>query len=356
MAIPIPERIKRYQTWLKREPADRPLIGLIWEPDIPPHPDLITLSVDDQEVIPERIDPAAVLPLIEKWHRRDAQLTCDTIHCFCPAFGMPWMEAMAGCRVTSHPGSLWAEPALSSYQNRDPIQFDPENPWLRKLIEFTRILVENSNGRYPVALPQMRGPLDVLAALRSPEQMCIDILQQPREVKLILNEITDLWIAVNRTILDQIPLFFNGTLSRMKAWMPGKTITPQNDVSSLISAAAYRELAMACDTKIISSFPYHCYHLHATEYTHIATLLNLGPLTALQVTLEHTLGGPSLDIMMPLLRDILERKPLLLCALDIESADHCIRELPAAGLAVTIGLQGGDFDRVFDEWLSSRCS
>lgn len=355
MSILIQDRIMRYKSWLKREQVERPLVGLIWEPDIPTHPDLIDLSNNNQEITPDQIKPVSVLPLIEKWYQRDAELHSDVIQCFCPAFGIPWMEAIAGCKIVSHPGTLWAEPFLSSYHDRAPIKFNSDNPWLCKLLEFTDTLINFSNGRFPVALPQMRGPLDIVAAIRSQEMMCIDMLEQPEEVSKILNELTELWIDVNEYVLNQIPSFFGGYMSRMKAWMPGKTITPQNDVSSLISPRLYRELIAAYDHRIVSSFPYHCYHLHAAGYNHFHTILNLDQLTAMQVTLEHTLGGPSLESIMPVLYDILKKKPLFLCALDTETADLCIRELPSEGLAVTIGLQGDDFDRGFDEWVERYC-
>ena len=34
MAVMIDERIARYETWRLRQPADRPLIGVLWEPDV----------------------------------------------------------------------------------------------------------------------------------------------------------------------------------------------------------------------------------------------------------------------------------------------------------------------------------
>ena len=139
MSKSISTRIARYKAWLARQPMDRPLFGLCWEPDISPFPAFIERVGVGCEISPDQIHPEEVVPAIERWYQRDTQLAADTFQRFCPAFGIPWVEAIAGCRVILHPGSLWAEPILESYSGRPPIQLDPDNPWMRKLIEFTKV-------------------------------------------------------------------------------------------------------------------------------------------------------------------------------------------------------------------------
>jgi hypothetical protein len=58
----------------------------------------------------------------------------------------------------------------------------PANPWLAKLLEFTEGLAALSAGRFPVALALMRGPLDLLSALRGPERMVFDLFDEPQAV------------------------------------------------------------------------------------------------------------------------------------------------------------------------------
>ena len=91
----------------------------------------------------------------------------------------------------------------------------------------------------------MRGPLDVLAAMRTPQQMCLDLIEQPEEVRGLLGELTELWIAVGRAVLEVIPPFHGGYLGRMGMWAPGPAITPQNDVSTLLSPQTYGEFGSA---------------------------------------------------------------------------------------------------------------
>jgi len=355
MPQPILDRIARYRAWLQREPVQRPLIGLLWEADIPGLPEFEAAMGEGRIVSPGDIDPAMFLPYIERWHQRESQWVTDVIQSWAPAFSIPWVEAIAGCPVVCRPGSLWAEPCLDSLEHREPIRFDPGNPWLRKLLEFTRAMVQASNGRFPVALPQMRGPLDALAALRGAEQMSFDLLERPNEVRRILDELTTLWIEIARACLAEIPPFHGGYVTRVKMWAPGPAITPQNDISTLISPAMYREFALPCDQRIMATFPYSSFHLHGSAQHQIDGLLTLDNLTALEVHLEHTVGGPPLAVMLDAARRILAKKPLLLTALDLDTAELCISELPPTGLCVLVLVNDPEPSPDYDAWLAEHC-
>ncbi len=355
MALPIEERISRYDAWLQRRPVDRPMIGLIWEPDIPPLPEFLERIGTGSVLRPDQIGPEIFLDCVEAWHRQDTQLTSDVIQRFTPAFGIPWVEAIAGCPVMANPGSLWAEPCLDSYADRAEIRFDPDHPWVSTLVAFTRAMVAQADGRFPIAVPQMRGPLDTLAAMRTPEQMCIDLLERPEEVSTILGELADLWIRIGQAALDVIPPFHGGYMGRMGTWAPGPAITPQNDVSTLVSPEMYEQLVLPCDRKIVAHFPYTEFHVHSSEHHQVDNLLTLEALTSIEFTLEHTLGGPPLATTLPVARHILDNKPLILATLDIETAETCLQELPAEGLCLTIALNDPEIPSEIVRWLEAHC-
>lgn len=348
-------RLQKYQAWRTRQPVDRPMIGLLWEPDIPPLPAFIDKIGVGNEILPDHIELEMFLPFIESWHQIDAGLPSDVIQPFTPAFGIPWVEAIAGCQVVAYPGSLWAEPIVGEDIYQMDFNFDPQNPWLKMLLGFTMAVVHLADGRFPVALPQMRGPLDLLAAMRTPSQMCLDVIESPEEVFQTLGRLTDLWISIAKAVLEAIPPFHGGYSTRMKMWAPGKAVTPQNDVSTLISPRMYRSLVSPWDEKIFHSFPYHSFHMHATEYRQIPNLLSCQRLTAIQLTLEHTLGGPSLELMLQEARRILTEKPLILVPLDLESAQVCLDELPSAGLAVMVGINSPEIQGDYLHWLEEHC-
>ena len=355
MAQTIQERLARYNAWRRRQPVPRPMLGLIWEPDIPPLPGFIECLRPGTECLPDQIEPEWFLPYVEQWHHQAGALPGDVIQRFVPAFGFPWIEAIAGCSVAVHPGSLWAGPCVTNYAGRPAIRFDPENPWLHKLIELTRAMVELSDSRFPVAAPQMRGPLDTLAAMRTPEQMCFDLVERPSDVDRFLGELAELWVRVGEAILNSIPSFHGGHSARMGMWAPGPAITLQNDISTLVSPKMYRDRVLPWDRKIVSQFDYTEFHMHGTEHHQIDNLLKLDGLTAIELTMEHTIGGPSLDEMLHAARRILNAKPLLLVALDLESAQRCMKELPSTGLCILLAVSSREIPPEYCSWLHEQC-
>jgi hypothetical protein len=352
--ISLEARTARYRAWLRREPVARPLVGLLWEPDIPPLPEFLAGVGRGAEVRPQDFEPAIFLPYIERCHEIEQQIDHQAITAYSPAFGMPWVEAIAGCRVVAQPGSLWAEPLFENYADRPHFHFSLDNPWMSCLLEFTRAMLKASDGRYPVALPQMRGPLDTLAAMRTPAQLCLDVVDTPDQVLLALTELTELWIKIASAVLREIPPFYGGWCSRMKMWAPGPAVTPQNDVSTLFSPATYRRLAFGFDQQIFAAFPYQSFHMHSTEYRHIRTLLESEKLITIELTLDHEMGGPPFEVLMDEASQILAKKPLLLAALDTKTADQCIKWLPPAGLAVLVAANTPDLPIELKDWLKNH--
>lgn len=357
MIAPIEKRIERYHAWRQREVVDRPLIGLSWEPDVYLLPELLDESAYGKQVTADQIHPEAVLPYLEGAYRQGCELETDLIQPFLAGFGIPWVEAIAGCPIIADPGSLWAASFLESFADRPPIHFDLDNPWLRKLLEFTRVLVQFADGRFPISLPLTRGPLDVLGSMRGANVMCLDFADYPDEAAALLDELTDLWIGINQAAVRLIPPFHGGYVSRLKMWAPGPAVTPQNDISSAVSPATYAQFALPCDRRIVDSFPYHSFHMHATEHHQMDNLVTLEKLTAIQTFLDIGQGGLKLETMFADVRRVLASKPVLLGAMDIPMAERCLQELPSAGLCLMLTTKSrGPIPEEHKAWLRQHCT
>ena len=356
MPTKLADRIHRNEAWISRDAVDRPMIGLEWEPDIRPLPQFLEMMGNGSQISPEQVQLELFLPHVEADFQRDSQLCTDIIQPFAPGFGIPWVEAIAGCPVVAGTNSVWTRPVLDSYDDRPPITFDPENPWLLKLLEFTRALVDLSDGRFPVAHPPLHRPLYALAGMVGEQRLCIDLIENPDAVKKAMCELADLWIRVAGAVLEIIPPFHGGYSTWMKLYAPGKAVNLQNEFAPLISSRMYEEFAHPLDDEPAAFFPYQSFHLHGSAAHQIEALLRLDGLTMIQLPLEHHVGGPSLEVMLPIARRILEKKALLLVPPDVETAEICLRELPAAGLCVAVMVVPRELGHEYDEWLGAHCT
>lgn len=356
MVISLEDRINHYQAWLNMAQVKRPLFGLLWEVAIRPLPEFTEFVGQGHEIEPDQVQPELFFPFIESWFRRDALLSSDIIQSFSPAFGILWAEAILGCSLVTGQGSIWSKPFLESYEDWIPVYLSSDNPWLDKLLEFTKALVDLSDGRFPVSLPPIHSPLDMLGSIRGGERMLLDLFEQPSAVKRTLSDLTQLYMSIVERCLDIIPPFCGGYTTRMRMWAPGRAIVPQNEYAPMISTKMYETFALEIDRSITEHFPYHSFHLHGTGQHQIDALLSLEGLTAIQLTLEHHMGGPSLEAMLPLARNILQKKPLLLAVPDLDTAEICIQELPWQGLLILIMEDSYTLDEKYDEWLEAHCT
>lgn len=354
MSIPIYERIRRYQAWLQKSWVERPLFGLLWEADIRPLPELIAFVGQGNPISPEQVQPELFLPYIENWFQRDARLNSDILQSFSPAFGFQWAEAILGCPLIAGQDSIWAAPILRSYADWTSISLEPDNPWFCKLLEFTQAMVDFAAGRFPVALPPIHSPLDLLGAMRGDQQMLLDLVDQHEAVQKILADLTQVYFSIIESLLDIIPPFAGGYTTRLRMWAPGKAITPQNEYASMISTSMYRKFALPIDRMITEHFPYHSFHLHGSAQHQINNLLTLEKLTSIQVTLEHNVGGPSLEVMLPQIRNILKLKPVICVVPDIATAEVCSIELPSEGLMILLMEGLPEPDEKYDSWLEAK--
>jgi hypothetical protein len=55
-------------------------------------------------------------------------------------------------------------------------------------------------------------------------------------------------------------------------------------------------------------------------------------------------------------RRILETKPVILAALDVETAERCVNELPAVGLCVTLATNSAEIPEEYVRWITAHCA
>jgi hypothetical protein len=334
--------LKRHAAFWVRGEVDMPLMGTGANRLYFPLRALRTvLSIEEGLVTPDMIEVGPFLDHIDEQFSSEGLLLGDLFWSAYPSAAIPWMEAILGCpiRISKDSDSLWSEPILTHWDQMADVRFSPENEWLSKLLELTDALVENSKGRHPVSQTLMRGPSDMMAALRGTERLCFDFYDYPDEVGRLAEICTNIWIEVNKMVLDLIPDFHGGCCSGlMQVWAPGQSIVFQEDASIFLSPSMYRKFLLPCDRRIAEGFEYSMIHLHSAALHVVDELLEVGPLAAIQVAFDPS--GPSIEQLMPVFARIMERKPLVILGVMGDLApgniDQIINSLPAEGLCLLI--------------------
>ncbi len=287
---------------------------------------------------PGMLKVSEFLPDYEGMFQEAEELGQDAFWTGEPYTGIPWMEAILGCPILAGRESFTSKPWLSSpAEALDRVRFDPQNAWLGKYLEFTRALVAQSRGRYPVGMPIMRGPTDILGALLGHAEMVLALMEtDPKEMRELIERVTQAFLSVIEAQRCLAPPFYGGwALGFYHVWTPGSAIWFQDDLSAILSPKLYRQFFLDSARLILSGHDHTAFHLHPNSFFILDELLTLENLRVIQVNKD--VSGPGVREMLPVLAKIMETRGLILWGdLTIEDLELLKQNLPCRGLALNV--------------------
>jgi hypothetical protein len=245
------------------------------------------------------------------------------------------------------PTSFWAEPCLPDLASWPWEQSVLENPWTRKLLELIQRLIEHSQGRYQVSPTLMRGPTDILAAMRGATPFALDFVDTPELVRPALHQCARIWREAAQAQLDLIPPSSGGYIALewvLRTWAPDKLIWLQEDAMALLSPKLYRDFVLPIDMELSSLFPCVAFHMHSTALWAIDELVQVPGINVLELNMEDAVcDEPGTFTGW---HKIQEHKPLVMwrtydAGLPAFLA-RVFREFPARGLVIQVTVHNAE--------------
>jgi len=180
-------------------------------------------------------------------------------------------------------GTSWSDPILHDWKDADRIQLDWNSPYLAKLLQMTDALLEISQGRFIVGMPDWHPGADCIAAFRDPQNLAIDLITNKHDVISMLNRITSDYFKI-------YDLFYHKLRDAgmpITSWTPlvseGKYYIPSNDFSIMISKPMYDEVFLPGIIDECRFLDRSIYHLDGPgALRHLDSILAIPELNALQ--------------------------------------------------------------------------
>ena len=173
----------------------RPLCGFLWEPDVKTVRSIVERVGIGNQLKPEDILVEDLWAHVEEVLELNSGWSSDFPQAISACLGVPWLEAMIGCPIMVGQDTIWAEPSARDYDHLLELRIEPDNRWLKRLFVLHKELARLADQHFfPVCLPLMRGPLDLLSAIRGPAQLCLDLYDRPRQVKEAVGRLSQLWL------------------------------------------------------------------------------------------------------------------------------------------------------------------
>lgn len=334
------ETLARHKAFWNSEETDRPLLGINVGFFIGQRFPRVMAKMKEGPVVPEDIPVEEYLADCDEMYELHRGLG-DYPFVGAPFVGIPWLEAIAGCPIMASKTGFWAEPCVTDWKAHRWDDSFIENPWARKLLELMKALIEHSGGRYQAAPTLMRGPADVLSAMRGAADLAIDLMDDPDAVLPSVRKAARLWREVGAAQLALIPDSAAGYIAgdaALRTWAPERVLWLQEDAMSTLSPFLYRNLFLRVDDELSAAFPCIAYHLHGSALWAIDDLVGLPGVDVIELNLEAAFCD--LEGTFEGWKRIQARRPAIMWRVyedDFEEwLGRVLSEFPAKGLSVQI--------------------
>jgi hypothetical protein len=252
-----------------------------------------------------------------------------------PNFGAGILAGCLGSPVHFVNETTWFYPVDAPDLCSIPTSVNPNNAWYRRMLEITHLAVERWGDQVCIGIADLGGNLDILASLRSSQQLLVDLVDQPQQVERLAQSLTAVWLEVFDELSDLTAAAHNGFCGWGPLWMPAKGYMLQSDLSYMISPRMFKRFVVPDLEACCAHMDFGFYHLDgAGEIRHLDLLLTIPGLRGIQWIPGD--GAPPPEEWLDLLRRIRAAGKLCQVYVTPGGAQKIVRELGGEGFIFSL--------------------
>jgi hypothetical protein len=163
---------------------------------------------------------------------------------FYPSFGPDEIAVFTGANLHWSPHSTdtnWSVPFVEDWLQSLPLRLQVDHPLWQRQVELVRRAAQRFAGRVLIVLPDLHTNMDLLAAVRGPDRLCMDLVDRPELIDQAMQDaravFRDLWSTLTAAgRMDE----YGYCLESHALYSPEGSATLQCDFSIMISPAMFR--------------------------------------------------------------------------------------------------------------------
>ena len=181
--------------------------------------------------------------------------------------------------------TVWYEPCIDDINTYSELVYDENNPWWRTHFDVVRRAVELSEGKFYVNIPDLIENIDIIAAMRGPQQTCYDLIDYPEQMHKRIGEVDRTYFEYYDRIHELVRLPHSCSYTAFNVLGRGRVAKVQCDFAALMNPSQFREFIVPSLTKQCRSLDHSVFHLDGKDcIKHIDALLSIEELQAVQWT------------------------------------------------------------------------
>jgi len=335
---------ERYNAWWRNEIIDRPLV-LTYAPR----------KGTDNFFEEYKAAPGHLISyvLTKRWKERDfdndyivdnMKKLASSSYYAGDAFPMLYLNLGPGC-LSSFIGcipefkddTIWYHPSeKNEWEHLNAIEIDQNNKYWQIAKNFAAKATEKNNNNYFINDAGLFSGLDIIASIRGTQQLLLDLIEKPEEVKKFNEFITRAFKYFHDGLYSIISAKQEGMIGFLPIWCNKKSATLQCDFSAMISPQMFEEFVIP---ELISSAKHIdnvIYHLDGPDAVkHLDILLDIEEIDAIQWVPGK--GSPPTSEWIPMLKKIQEKKKsICLHPESIDEGEKLLIELEPEGMLIFI--------------------
>lgn len=260
----------------------------------------------------------------------------ETFPVFWPNLGPEVFTAFHGSELEFMDVTSYSIPFVREWEDIAAINFSFSNPYLKKIEEITHIALEKCSGKFMVGYTDLHPGMDCVAAWRDPQQLCIDLLLNPDEVRKLIKMANQHF----QEVFDHFDHLLKSHRQLSVTWMNipsfGKMHIPSCDFSAMISTEQYLEFVHPITVEEVSPMTHNIYHVDGKGVArHIDHILSIREINAIQWVQGM---GDDLPVMqwIPLIKKIQSAGKSLLLDVQLHELEAFISATDPKGILLCI--------------------
>ena len=204
-----------------------------------------------------------------------------------PNLGPELFSAWCGCKYCFAESTAWSQPCILDWTRDAPnARLNKEHELFKLLERFTSNLLELGRGKFITGLTDYHSGGDHVAALREPQILAMDLIDDPLAVKSMLATAKTDYFEAYEHFYQMVKC--SGGIDYTISWMgslgsEGRFYIPSNDFSGMISTPMYEEFFLQGIREECQFYNKSIYHLDGPiALHHLDALLSIPELGAVQ--------------------------------------------------------------------------
>jgi len=272
--------LERFEAWWHCELIDRPLVSL---------------NVRPERAMSRSVPQRTHATLRDRWFDMEYQLDCleawlevaeylgESFPMYMPNLGPEIIGTLFGCELEFSEHSSWSKPVARGCAEILEMRPDFTNPYWQAIRDATTMSAERGRGKWLTGITDLHTNADLLAALRDPQELCLDFLADLDTAAAADIHVTSYFRAIYDDLYDRIRPHQALCTSWMGTLHAGRSYNLQSDFICMISPEQFEKAVLPCLHEEMSHLDRSIYHLDGPDaLRHLDALLACPRLNGIQ--------------------------------------------------------------------------